>query len=196
MAKENAYFHISFAYGEMECMRLRFLVIKDDERPLEDCIKEGFSNATMLPLSKVEEILADDLHTSLVEETPLCALEELVQKSDVLVVNPTHFAVTLKMEEGGRLILTAKGSDEFALYMRQIAEKCGIPIVEHRPFARGAWAGIGIGETFPASWENALDGLRKKNSGRSKIQIKCFTPSQNDSVPCYNESKFCTGGST
>ena len=162
MAKENAYFKIGFAYGEMECMRLRFLVIKDDERPLEDCIKEGFSNATMLPLSKVEEILADDLHTSLVEETPLCALEELVQKSDVLVVNPTHFAVALKMEEGGLLILTAKGSDEFALYMRQIAEKSGIPIVEHRLLARSAWACTVIGEAIPAEWENTLDGLRKK----------------------------------
>ena len=49
MAKENAYFHISFAYGEMECVRLRFLVIKDDEKSLEDCIKEGFSKDTGLP---------------------------------------------------------------------------------------------------------------------------------------------------
>jgi flagellar biosynthetic protein FlhB len=61
-----------------------------------------------------------------------------VPKADVVVVNPTHFAVALKWnrESGSAPICVAKGVDEVAAQIRRTAEEAGVPVRRDPPTAR------------------------------------------------------------
>lgn len=157
MSKETAYYSIQWSYCEITDAWLRFKVVKDSSKKLEDCVKEGFSQATRLSLPKVEEIFSKTFFP--IEETPLSMLEKFVSKSDVIIANPYHFSVAIsryKQNEDVLFQLTAKGTDEYALYMQQVAKAKGIPVVKNIPFARGAYMEIEIGDNLP---ENYLDGI-------------------------------------
>ena len=73
-----------------------------------------------------------------------------VPKADVVVTNPTHFAVCLKYERGTKApIVTAKGSDEIALRIRSIAHEHAIPIVENKPLARELYQSCDLDDPIP-----------------------------------------------
>nr|MBQ2233801.1 EscU/YscU/HrcU family type III secretion system export apparatus switch protein [Treponema sp.] len=65
-------------------------------------------------------------------------IPKAVQESDVVITNPTHFAVSLKYDKdvADSPKVMAKGADEIAFQMRKIATDNQIPIVENRPLAR------------------------------------------------------------
>lgn len=64
-----------------------------------------------------------------------------VKDADVVVVNPTHYAVALKYdpETTPAPIVLAKGVDFIAFKIREIAKNNGIPIVENKPLARSLY---------------------------------------------------------
>ena len=76
---------------------------------------------------------------------------EAVPKADVVIVNPTHYAVALeyKMEEMDAPKVTAKGLDNIALRIKAIAEENEVPIVENPPLARALFASTEIDQTIP-----------------------------------------------
>lgn len=80
-----------------------------------------------------------------------------VPQADVVVVNPTHFAVALKYD-GTRPApeCVAKGQDLIALQIRRLAEENGVPVVEDRPLARGLHAAIEIGQLVPEELYQAV----------------------------------------
>jgi len=80
-----------------------------------------------------------------------------VPQADVVVVNPTHFAVALKYD-GTRPApeCVAKGQDLIALQIRRLAEEHGVPIVEDRPLARSLHAAIEIGQLVPEELYQAV----------------------------------------
>lgn len=73
-----------------------------------------------------------------------------VPEADVVVVNPTHFAVALKYD-GSKPApeCVAKGQDLIALQIRRLAEEAGVPVIEDRPLARSLHASIEIGQLVP-----------------------------------------------
>lgn len=73
-------------------------------------------------------------------------------KSDVVVVNPTHYAVAIsyRMGQSGAPKLLAKGKDLVAARIREVARKHQIPIVANPPVARAVYAGARIGQEVPA----------------------------------------------
>lgn len=73
-----------------------------------------------------------------------------VPQADVVVVNPTHFAVALKYD-GTRPApeCVAKGQDLIALQIRRLAEEHGVPVIEDRPLARSLHAAMEIGQLVP-----------------------------------------------
>lgn len=81
-----------------------------------------------------------------------------VPKADVVVVNPTHYAVALKYDadENPAPIVTAKGVDEIALRIRQIAEEAGVSVVENPPLARALFKAADIGEAIPEELYKAV----------------------------------------
>ncbi len=71
-----------------------------------------------------------------------------VPKADVIIVNPTHYAVALKWSRarGSAPVCVAKGEDEIALRIREIAETARIPIHSDPPTARALNATVEIGQ--------------------------------------------------
>lgn len=74
-----------------------------------------------------------------------------VPSADVVITNPTHFAVALKYETGKMAapLVVAKGQDMIALKIREIAEEHGIPIVENPPLARTLFDAVDVDEEIP-----------------------------------------------
>lgn len=73
-----------------------------------------------------------------------------VKNADVIVTNPTHYAVALRYgaKDAAPMVL-AKGTDEQALEIRAEARKHGIPILENRPLARALYAEVPVGRPIP-----------------------------------------------
>ncbi|UWQ41451.1 flagellar type III secretion system protein FlhB [Leisingera aquaemixtae] len=71
-----------------------------------------------------------------------------VPKADVVIVNPTHYAVALQWsrEPGAAPVCVAKGVDEIAAAIRRVANENAIPIHSDPPTARALHAAIGIGD--------------------------------------------------
>ena len=76
---------------------------------------------------------------------------ENVPKADVVIVNPTHYAVALeyKMHEMDAPKVTAKGVDNVALRIKALAEENDVPIVENPPLARALFASTELDQTIP-----------------------------------------------
>ena len=76
-----------------------------------------------------------------------------VPKADVIVTNPTHFAVALRYDERGMRapIVVAKGADVIAARIREIAGENAVPIFEAPPLARMLYRNVDIGHEIPAN---------------------------------------------
>ena len=78
---------------------------------------------------------------------------EAVPQADVVITNPTHLAVALKYRAGedAAPIVTAKGADELAAIIRDLARKHAVPLVENKPVARELWRRVKVGQPIPQS---------------------------------------------
>lgn len=78
---------------------------------------------------------------------------EDVPTADVIVTNPTHFAVALKYDENrmGAPRVVAKGVDLIAQQIRDVAGGAKVPIVEAPPLARALYATTDIGREIPSA---------------------------------------------
>lgn len=83
---------------------------------------------------------------------------EAVATADVVVTNPTHFAVALKYERGvdKAPVVLAKGENRFALRIKALAAENGVPTVENRPVARLLFAMGKVGESIPPELYQAV----------------------------------------
>jgi flagellar biosynthetic protein FlhB len=74
-------------------------------------------------------------------------------KADVVITNPTHFAVALRYDEGrmGAPRVIAKGLDEMAMQIRLVAGSHRIPTVEAPPLARALYATTQLDREIPSS---------------------------------------------
>ena len=81
-----------------------------------------------------------------------------VPKADVVVTNPTEFAVALRYDEAtmGAPRVIAKGTDLLALRIRQIAQQAGVPIVQRPPLARALYASTEVGDEVPPKYYRAV----------------------------------------
>jgi len=81
-----------------------------------------------------------------------------VPKADVVVTNPTHYAVALKYEPGKMAAprLVAKGADAIAARIRAVAEEHAVPIVENPPLARTLYAAVDLDEEVPPEHYRAV----------------------------------------
>lgn len=81
-----------------------------------------------------------------------------VPKADVIITNPTHFAVAVKYEQGkfDAPFVLAKGQDLIAKQIRKVAEENEVPIVENKPLARELYASVKIGRAIPEHLYHAV----------------------------------------
>ena len=92
------------------------------------------------------------------QERASMRMMEEVPKANVVVTNPTHFAIALAYEQGvdaaPRVLM--KGVDHVALKIRERAEEYDIPIVEDPPLAQALYAQAEPGEEIPLSLYEAV----------------------------------------
>ena len=98
-----------------------------------------------------------------------------VPEATVVVTNPTHYAVALKYDDSTPApICVAKGVDEVALRIREMAKASDVPVVENPPLARALYASVDLDEAIPEQHYKAVAqvvgyvmNLKKKASWRS-----------------------------
>jgi flagellar biosynthetic protein FlhB len=80
-----------------------------------------------------------------------------VPKADVVITNPTHYAVALRYERGGMAApqVIAKGADHVALHIRELARKHRVPVVENKPVARALYR-VELGQPVPEEMFKAV----------------------------------------
>jgi flagellar biosynthetic protein FlhB len=74
-----------------------------------------------------------------------------VPKSTVIITNPTHYSIALRYdpEKDAAPTCMAKGVDDLALRIREVAKEHDIPIIENVPLARALYASVEVEETVP-----------------------------------------------
>jgi flagellar biosynthetic protein FlhB len=97
-----------------------------------------------------------------------------VPNADVVIMNPTHYAVALKwsQQKGTAPICIAKGVDSVALAMRKKAEECKVPIQQDPPLARALYATVEVDDevreehykAVAAAIKFAMEIRRKQNA--------------------------------
>ena len=98
-----------------------------------------------------------------------------VPTADVVIVNPTHFAVALRYD-GSKPApeVVAKGVDLVALAIRRLAEENGVPVIENKPLARGLYRDVEIGWQIPEEFflavAEVLAFVFRTARGRSRHQ--------------------------
>ncbi len=83
---------------------------------------------------------------------------QAVPKADVVVTNPTHFAIALRYDARtmGAPRVVAKGADYMAMRIRQLAVAHDVPIVERRELARGLYQSVEVGQEVPPEFYGAV----------------------------------------
>jgi flagellar biosynthesis protein FlhB len=96
-----------------------------------------------------------------------------VAKADVIVVNPTHYAVALQWNRAAKQapICLAKGTDEIATRIREKAAEAGIPIHSDPPTARALHATIEVGQHIrPEHYRAVAAAIRFAESMRKRAR--------------------------
>jgi flagellar biosynthetic protein FlhB len=101
--------------------------IRMSREELKEEFKESEGNPQIK--SRIKSIQREMARKRMMQEVP---------KATVVITNPTHFSVALKYEDGKMSApkVVAKGADEVAFRIREIARRHGVPIVENKPLAR------------------------------------------------------------
>ena len=81
-----------------------------------------------------------------------------VPEADVIIRNPTHFAVALRYKQGedSAPVVLAKGQDELAARIVKKAEESQVPVVENVPLARALYAQAEVGSEIPPDLYSAV----------------------------------------
>jgi flagellar biosynthetic protein FlhB len=100
-------------------------------------------------------------------------IAENVPKANVVVTNPSHYAVALEYNfslYGPRV--TAKGEDELAQIIKRIAREHKVPIVENKPLARALYAEVALGETVPEKYWFVISEILKRITTIDELRRK------------------------
>lgn len=95
-----------------------------------------------------------------------------VPDADVIIVNPTHYAVALKWSRlpGAAPICVAKGVDQIAHRIREIAQESAVPIHSDPPTARSLYSTVEIGSEIPTQLYSAVAAAIRFSEQMKKMQ--------------------------
>jgi flagellar biosynthesis protein FlhB len=103
-----------------------------------------------------------------------------VPAADVVLTNPTHFSVALRYDPLSMAapVVVAKGGDELAFKIREIATQAGVPLVEAPPLARALFQHAKLDQEIPAALFAAVAQVLAY-----LYQLKQFIPGKNTAPP-------------
>jgi flagellar biosynthetic protein FlhB len=136
------------AGGDWMWQRHRFLTRM---RMTKEEVKEDYKNSDGDPHVKARQ-------KQIRMERARRRMMQAVPGATVVVMNPTHYAVALKYEQGETAapMCVAKGMDSVALRIRAIAEEAGVPVIEDPPLARALYAAVDVEEMIPPAHFEAV----------------------------------------
>ena len=81
-----------------------------------------------------------------------------VPDADVVITNPTHYAVALQWKQGvmPAPMVISKGVDATAQNIKRIARENNIPTIENVPLARALYANVDLGQIIPSEYYKSL----------------------------------------
>lgn len=132
-----------------------------------DYLYQGWQHKESLKMSK-QEVKEEfkqvegnpQIKSKIKERQRAMAMRRMMQevpKADVVVTNPTHYAIALKYEAGMPApIVIAKGQDLIALRIKEIAKESGVAIVENKPLAQTLFKTTDIGDIIPQDMYQAV----------------------------------------
>lgn len=99
--------------------------------------------------SRLRERMRDVLNRNMIRKVP---------EADVIITNPTHFAVGMEWERERMVapMVIAKGQDNMAQRIKAIAREHDVPIVENKPLARALYAEVEVGEVIPERYYEVM----------------------------------------
>jgi len=99
--------------------------------------------------SRLRERMRDMLNQNMMQNVP---------EADVVVTNPTHFAIGLewKQERMNAPVVIAKGQDNIAQRIKEIARENEVPIIENKPLARALYSEVEIGDEIPEQYYEVM----------------------------------------
>ena len=127
-------------YSHLKKLRMTKQEVKDEYKQME---------GDPLVKSKIRQIRMERARHRMMENVP---------KADVVIVNPTHYAVALEYDMATMPApkVTAKGVDTVALRIKSVAEENDVPIVENPPLARALFASTELDQTIPTEHFKAV----------------------------------------
>ncbi len=83
---------------------------------------------------------------------------EAVPQADVIITNPTHFSVAIRYDRSKNAApeVVAKGLDEIAMRIREIAQENDVPMMEDPPLARALYRAVDVGTEIPERFFQAV----------------------------------------
>ncbi len=124
---------------------------KEDTKMTKQEVKDEYKNAEGDPQvkSQVRRRMMEVSRRRMMQQLP---------EADVVITNPTHFAVALKYEpdSGMAPVVIAKGADHLAFQIKDKAKECNIAIVENKPLARILYHNVDIGMEIPPELYQAV----------------------------------------
>ena len=124
---------------------------KQDTMMTKQEIKDEFKNAEGDPQVKgqIRRRMQEISRRRMMQQLP---------EADVVITNPTHFAVALKYEPNSGMapVVIAKGADYLAYKIKEVAKENNIEIVENKPLARIIYHNVDIGMEIPPELYQAV----------------------------------------
>ena len=135
-------------FADLFYQRIKF---KNDNMMTKQEIKDEFKNTEGDPQVKgqIKRRMQEVSRRRMMQQLP---------EADVVITNPTHFAVALKYEPdaGKAPVVIAKGADYLAFQIKDKAKEYNIAIVENKPLARILYHNIDIGMEIPPELYRAV----------------------------------------
>lgn len=127
--------------------RLHMESLKMSKQEIKDERKQAEGDPTVR--SRLRERMRDIMTRNMLQTVP---------KADVVITNPTHFAIAMewKRERMAAPMVVAKGQDNIALRIREIAREHGIPMIENKPLARALYSEVEIGDVIPEQYYEVM----------------------------------------
>lgn len=96
-----------------------------------------------------------------------------VPQADVIITNPTHYAVALKYDRsmGEAPVVVAKGIDFLAVRIREKAKENGVEIIENKPLARTLYDSVEVGREIPPELYQAIAEIFAYLVNMNKIAV-------------------------
>ncbi len=134
---------VDFVYQKMK--------FKKDMRMSKQEVKDEYKNSEGDPQikSQIKQRMRQASQRRMMQSVP---------EADVVITNPTHFAVALKYDadSGKAPIVVAKGEDFLAQRIKDMARENGVEIVENKPLARMLYHNVELGEEIPPELYQAV----------------------------------------